>query len=353
MKLYPNISLFFIIWLISILIIALLSFETLPHSGKFGNDFFISLTNWDGGHYLGIAQKGYSQKFQYAFFPLYPLMIKAVSSLIGNYQVAAILISVVATYFGLHLLYKLILDYFDKKIAEKAIWILLFFPASFFFITAYSEGLFFFLSVLTFYLLFKKKLFWAMLVASLASATRLTGLALIAGIWIESFTTNGFNKKNWYIIFAPLGFFIYCFFLFKQTGDPFYFLTAEEHWQRSLAIPGVGFWETIKEIFSRGFINLNFNIILDLLFAIFGVGYAIRSFRFLPTSLSVYSLLAVGIPLFTPTLTSMPRFLLIVFPLFILIALMKNRYLQFAWQLFSTLLLAIFTALFITGYWVS
>lgn len=353
MKLYLNISLFFIIWFVSISIIAFLSFSALPHSGKFSNNFLSSFTNWDGGHYLGIAREGYSQKFQYAFFPLYPLMIRLLASLTENFAAAAFLISITTTFFGLNLLYKLITGYFDRKIAEKAIWILLFFPTSFFLVTAYSEGLFFFLVVLAFYLLFKNKLFWVTLVAILASATRLAGLALVAGIWIEIFTTRGINRKNWYILFAPLGFLIYCLFLYRQTGDPFYFITAEGYWQRNLAVPGEGFWTIIKEILSRGFININFNIILDLFFAILGAGLAVRSFRFLPVSFAVYSLLSVGIPLFTSTLISMPRFLLTVFPIFILMSLVKNHYLQFAFQLFSILLLAIFTALFITGYWVS
>jgi len=30
--------------------------------------------NWDGGHFLGIAKAGYLHSFQYAFFPLFPLL---------------------------------------------------------------------------------------------------------------------------------------------------------------------------------------------------------------------------------------------------------------------------------------
>ena len=80
MKLYPNVSYIFIIWLVSVLLIAYFSFSTVPHSGKFGNDFWESLANWDGGHYLGISQKGYMEKYQYAFFPLYPLAIRALNA---------------------------------------------------------------------------------------------------------------------------------------------------------------------------------------------------------------------------------------------------------------------------------
>lgn len=345
MKLYPNITMIFIIWFFSILLIAFTAFSTLPHSGRFGNDFWESLGNWDGGHYLEIAENGYGQKFQYAFFPLYPLLIKALNQVTQNYLLAAVLISAAATFLGLHLLYKLVILDFDKKIAEKAVLAFLFFPASFFLIMAYSEGLFFFLAVSAFYFLRKNKLFWAVTAAALASATRPVGLAVAAGLFIGVWTTQGFSRKNWFVVFAFLGFLLYCVFLYRQTGDLFYFITAESHWQRVLVIPGVGFWEALRGISSKGFI--------DIAFAIFGVGFAIRSFRFLPPSWALFSLLSVGIPLFTPTLSSIQRFLLPVFPIFILIALLKNRYIQIFLQMISLMLLAIFTALFVSGYWVS
>ena len=344
MKLYLNINYIFVIWVSAVLLSFYLGFSTLPHSDKFSNDFWGSFANWDGGHYLGIAKEGYSEKFQYAFFPFYPLVIRLLSQLTQNYLVAAILISLVSTFFGLHILYRLVAADFGKKIAEKTVLAFLFFPASFFLLTAYSEGLFFFLTVTAFYFLRQNKLFWATVVVALVSATRLVGLAVVAGFWIDVLTRQGLNRKNWYILLAPLGFIIYSIFLFQQTGDLFYFITAENHWQRSFTTPGVGFWETLKNMPEGG---------LDLIFAIIGVGFAIRSFRFLPPSFAIYSLFAVGIPLFTPTLSSMPRFLLPVFPIFILVALIKNRYLQLCFQILSTALLAIFSVLFIAGYWVS
>ncbi|MDP3758657.1 MAG: mannosyltransferase family protein [Candidatus Daviesbacteria bacterium] len=353
MKLYSNINLYFVIWFLAISLSFYLGLSTLPHSGKFDNNFLGSLSNWDGGHFIGIAKAGYSEKFQYAFFPLYPLVIRLFNQITQNYLAAAILISLVSTFLGLHILYKLVAADFGRKIAEKTVLVFLFFPTSFFLLAAYSEGLFFFLTVLAFYFLKQNKLFWATIVVALVSATRLVGLAVVAGLWIDVLTKQGLSRKNWYILFAPLGFIVYSIFLFQQTGDPFYFITAENHWQRAFTTPGVGFWETLKNIINGGFSALNFNVLLDLLFAIFGVGFAIRSFRFLSPSFAFYSLLSVGIPLFTPTLLSMPRFLLPIFPIFILVALIKNHYLKFALKIFSLVLLGIFTALFAAGYWVS
>lgn len=353
MKLYPNVTRIFIIWLVVVSLVSYLGFYTLLHSGKFNYDFLGSLANWDGGHFLGIAEKGYSEKFQYAFFPLYPLAIKLVSQITQNYLLAAVLISLASAFFGLQLLYRLVAEDFEKKIAQNSVLALMFFPTSFFFLTVYSEGLFFFLTIVAFYLLKKNNLFWAVVAAALVSATRLVGLAVAAGIIIDVLTRQGLNRKNWYVLLAPLGFIAYSVFLYQQTGDPFYFLVAENHWQRTLAIPGVGFWETLKDIINNGLTGPDFSIVVDLFFAVFGLGFAVRAFRFLPPSYAVYSLLSVAIPLFTPTLSSMPRFLLPVFPIFILMAMLKNQFIYLFLQIISIMLLAVFSIFFITGYWVS
>src|ERR1035437_9930220 len=106
MKLTTKVSTFFVIWLLAILSIAYVGFITIPHSNRFSNDFFNSFSNWDGGHFIGIAKYGYSEKFQYAFFPLYPLLIRAISQITNNYFYSAILINLVSTYIGMQFLYK-------------------------------------------------------------------------------------------------------------------------------------------------------------------------------------------------------------------------------------------------------
>lgn len=344
MKLYPSITKIFITWLVAVFLIFYFGFFNLPHSDKFSGDFFGSLANWDGGHFTGIAKNGYSENFQFAFFPLYPLLINLLNKITNNYLLSAVLISLGSAFLGLHVFYRLILQDFKKQVAEKAVLTFLFFPTSFFLLTAYSEGLFFLFTVSAFYYLRKNKLFWAVFFAGLASAVRLVGLAVAAAVIIDILTKEGLNRRNWFVLLSPFGIAAYCVFLYKQTGDFFYFITAENHWQRILAVPGIGFLESLR--------NMP-NGILDLGFAIFGLGFAIRAFRFLPSPYAVYGLFAVVIPLFTPTLISMPRFLLPVFPIFILLALIKNRYFLLFFRLISLMLLGVFGALFVAGYWVS
>lgn len=345
MKLYSNVTVLISIWSISLLLIFYL--------GAQGNDLLNRLAFWDGGHFLRIAQSGYKENFQYTFFPLYPLTTKFVNQVIQNYTLSAVLISFASFFLAANLLYQLVSLDFSKKLAEKSILWLLFFPTSFFFLTAYSEGLFFLFVVSSFLFLRKGNLFLAALFAALASATRLAGMAVVLALLVDVYLRDGLNKKNWYVLLSFGGILVYCFFLFKTTGDSFYFISAENHWLRNLSLPGVGFWESLKSIVSWSYVENRFNLILELLFAIFGLGMAIRSFRFLPPSYATYALASVALPLFTSSLTSMPRFLLPIFPIFILIALTKNKYAIFSYKLISIMLLSLFAVLFINGYWVS
>lgn len=353
MKLYPKVTIIFCIWVISVSLISLFSFSTLPHSGVFSGPFIKSFSNWDGGHFLGIAELGYREKFQYAFFPLYPLVVKLMHQLTNNYLISSLLISIVSTFLGMQVLYKLMSKDYDKKLAEKVILAVLFFPTSFYFLTAYSEGLFFLLVILTFYFLRQNKLLQASIFAGLASATRLSGLALVLGLLVEIMVREKINKRTGLVFLSLSGFIIYCGYLYYKVGDPFYFLTAELHWQRSFTMPVINFWDSIRKLADLSFINNNFISFLDLIFAVFGLGLSIRSFRFLPLSFSIYSLVSILFPLFTPSLSSMPRFLLTIFPIFILVAQVKNQYLALAYQIISLMLLSTFAALFVNGYWVS
>lgn len=353
MKLYSNITAIFLIWAFAIFAVFYFGLLAFPNSGTFSKDFLLSFSNWDGGHFIGIAQKGYQENYQYAFFPLYPVLIKSLNYIVGNYNLSAFLISAISAFFALQILFRLISLDFDKKLAQNVILFLLFFPTSFYLLLSYSESLFMLLTVLTFYFLRQKKFIWATLAAILVGSTRFVGLAVILGFLIEIQLTEGISKKNWYVLFAPLGLVFYCWFLYTQTGDPFYFVTAENHWQRYLSIPGVSFWESLKNLIGGQFLNSYPTLGLDLVLAIFGLGLTLRTFRFLPISYSIYSFISIFIPLLTPTLSSIPRFVLPIFPIFIVLALVKNEYLKLCYQVFGLMFLSALSILFINGYWVS
>ena len=312
-----------------------------------------NFSNWDGQHYLGIAKGGYDQKYQYAFFPLYPLLIRFLEFFLRDYFLAAMLLNLVCVFLGLYIFYDLIERKFNKKDAKNALINMLVFPASFFFLSVYSEGLFFLLIVLTFYFLEKKKFLGASLAASLSTLVRLSGLALILTLFIYLIRNKKIAFRKILILILPLGLLFYFGYLFAQTGDPLYFLVAEEHWQRSLAFPGWALPQTISDVINFTFSEEKIMELLTIPFTVFGLGLVIRAFRFLPEEYRNYSLFSILIPLLTPTLMSMPRFLLPIFPIFVVLALIKNPGIIFIYRLLSVCLLFLFCVLFVNGYWVS
>lgn len=356
---FSNLSIckLFIAWFLVVYLLLYAGFIFFPAIRVADISFFESLKNWDSGHFLGIAEFGYSEKFQYAFLPLYPLLIKTLEPLTDNYLFSALIISTISTFFSIIIFYKLLRIDFPKVNATRVIILMLLFPSSFYLLISYSEALFLLFTFGVFYFVrvskSKKKYVLATILAALASATRLSGIALVLALWYEVFK-KGISKKNFVCLFALAGLIIYSLYLFQKTGDPFYFLTAENYWLRTFTFPGEGIWKSLMGVFSSPLSDDKYLINLtDLLFVVFGVGMVLRSIRFLPKMYVLYALISVSIPLFTPTLTSFPRFLLLVFPIFILVEMLKNKVLKAVYILISVFLLVWFIIRYINGLWVS
>src|SRR3990167_3769252 len=185
-----------------------------------------SFGNFDGVHYLRIAQDSYAYQYTQAFFPFYPILIKILSYVtFGNFLIAALVISNVAFLMGIMLFYKLIKKNYDEKIAFWSCLFLLTSPTSFYFGSVYTEGIFFLMIIGTFYLLEKNKIFLASIVGSFASATRLVGLFLA-----PSLVKRRDIKVFIPLLIVPFGLILYMIYLAVKFDNPFYFLTAQSIW---------------------------------------------------------------------------------------------------------------------------
>lgn len=351
MKLYSNITIIFCIWAVAIITIFYFGFSTLPHSGLFANDFVKSFANWDGGHYLGIAKNGYTNS-QFVFFPLYPILINLVSKITGDFLSAGLVISWVSIFLAVNLMYRLIKDNFGKQQATKVLLVLLFFPLSFHFLTVYTESLFLFLTIATFLLARKKRYFLATIFAALASATRLAGVATVLSLVLPVYFT-GMSRKNWWVIFSPLGLIIYCFYLYTQTGDLFYFVKGQSaFWQSGMVLPGSSVVFAIRNL-TLSAILANFRNLLDVVFVLFGIFAVWQVCKKLSLDYAIFSIISLILPLFSPTIVAIPRYLITIFPIFIIMAFYKNQYVNLFYQLISSMLLSFYAILYINGYWVS
>ncbi len=145
---------------------------------------------WDTGWYLGIAKDWYSPtvgnanspvagQANYAFFPLYPALIRGLHYIVSDYFIAALIISNLALLIGCYLIYKLVkLDY-GEKTARRAIKYLLIYPVSFILSGAFSEASFLALILGAFYFAKTNRWFFAGLCGFFLSLTRSIGVFVI------------------------------------------------------------------------------------------------------------------------------------------------------------------------------
>ncbi|MBV9230034.1 MAG: glycosyltransferase family 39 protein, partial [Chloroflexi bacterium] len=134
---------------------------------------------WDTGHFSHIANDGYTDAWRTAFFPLHPLLIRALKPLIHNPYIGGIVVSNVALLVLSVVLYQLVREDFDQERADRTVLYLSVFPTAFFLVSGYNESLFLCLVLLSFYQMRHGQWWLAGLFGFFASLTRSAGLLLL------------------------------------------------------------------------------------------------------------------------------------------------------------------------------
>src|SRR5260370_1000142 len=103
-----------------------------------------SWNRWDAANYTRIAQYGYQTKYDTAFFPLFPWLIKSIAFLFGNhgYIIIGMILSNLALLGTLFVLYQIAADTLGDLVGRRTLLYLCIFPTAFFFFAAYNETLF-------------------------------------------------------------------------------------------------------------------------------------------------------------------------------------------------------------------
>src|SRR3989338_7087953 len=93
----------FLFWRIGLFLITYLGSQTFPLVANSGIgaigpgktfNFWASWAQWDGGHYLNIAKYGYPLNSDFAFFPVYPSLIRFITLFFqNNYLLSGLLVS--------------------------------------------------------------------------------------------------------------------------------------------------------------------------------------------------------------------------------------------------------------------
>ena len=372
---FKKILLIFVFWRICLLLVSFFSMKLLPFKPSFPYydailarlspyQFIWHWANFDGPHYITLAEKGYiGTGLIQAFFPLYPLLMGLFDKIVKNPLYSGLLISNFSFLFGLYFFEKLVK--LEKIKQPKLVLVfLLLFPTSFYFGSLYSESLFFLLVVLSFLFIRQKKWWRASFFASLASATRLVGIFIAPAILWEYWQSQK-QKKNYFqalfLAFLSIGgFLLFCLYLNKNFNDPFYFVKVQNAFGASrqtdkLILLHQVVWRYLKMMLTiRNNNILLFSVTQEFLISLLVLGLLIwAAFKKMRRSYLIYSFLSFILPTLTGNFSSMPRYVSLIFPIYFIFASIKKP--KVRWLILSVflILLIINTALFLRGFWVA
>ena len=208
---------------------------------------------YDSEHYINMAKYGYQESFLYAFFPLYPLLIKVFKIFIPSYKIAGALISNICSFLSLLLVNELTKE---KNNSDNLICFL-FSPILAFTSIVYTESLFMFLTLLGYYLYKKDKYFLSSIIVGLSILTRNSGIILWGAIGLDMLyrlfiakdKTIKFKNILIFGIVSLLIGMIYPTYLYLETGNFLEFASVQnEYWHRESGTIISGIVKDIKVI---------------------------------------------------------------------------------------------------------
>lgn len=323
---------------------------------------------WDAGFYATIATYGYDWQRELrptddmAFFPLYPYAVRAVMDvthcaftpyLSTCATVAGLIVSNVALFAAVLLLFDLARRQWSRAVAWRAVLLLMLSPAGVFLSGVYTEGLFLFLCVWAFWALDREKFGLAVLAAALACLTRFVGIALVPPLLFIAWRSRTRRISRMALALVPavaLG--AYIVIAGITAGDLVaYFRANASTWGRVAGSPV----EAFTVYFSGQDVSF-FGWRLSWLDLVAAFGYLALAVATLRRRLDwgLFALGAVLIPIASSSLISMPRYGMTIFPFYVLIGAWASRRWQQALVYgLSLALLLLFTTRFVTWRWIA
>ncbi|MEU6378413.1 hypothetical protein [Streptomyces sp. NPDC046909] len=169
---------------------------------------------WDSKWYLGIADHGYAREVgpngnNLAFFPLYPVLVKAVAAVTpGTRATTALCLAVAASFLAAWGVFAVGDRLYGRRVGVLLTTLWAAFPVGLVQWMAYTESLFTALAAWSLYALLARRWLWAAALAVLAGLTRPTGIALAAAVTVTALLSlrRGFSAPALTAaLLAPLG----------------------------------------------------------------------------------------------------------------------------------------------------
>jgi hypothetical protein len=298
-------------------------------------------SGWDGEWYERIARDGYyylgtAHQSPVAFFPGYPLAIRALAAAGVNTWVAGVLLTLAAGAAAAVLFRRWARRVSgDPDAARWATALLLVYPFAFYLYGAmYSDALFLALALAAFVHLEEGRVGWAAAFGALATATRPVAPALVLGLLARRLELRrregrALSPSDALLLLAAGGMAAYVLYLGLRFGEPLAFahVQAAPGWDQP---PGphtwlkVTWWETVSDTRSR---TVALRFIGHAYLTLFWLLLAIPTRRLLGWGYALYLAAVMGLPaLSSKDFMGLGRYALAGFPAFLTLALLlKGR----------------------------
>ncbi len=345
---------------------------------------------WDSEYYLSIAAAGYDDpqmraippsfdwsnpqialkrdqpgwtSLSYAFFPLYPLLTRALALPLGllglgqlaTLALAAVLVSLLGSLGAVLALADLA---GEEQGGTRAAFYLLIFPAGMFLAQIYTEGLFLGLSLGALALARRERWGWAALLAAAATWTRASGALLLLPLLWCWWRGGGFallrarpaaGALRLLLACAPLA----AYLLWNAAlGAPFH-VVEEAYFDRGLLVIGRS-WYVWSEAAAALWGDVAATRVYYLVeFAAIGLGLLTGALLLRrDPALALYSLALILLALTSGVAQGMHRYVMASPALFLVMARWgRSELFDRVWTLVSLLLMAVYAAMFTFDFW--
>jgi hypothetical protein len=313
-----------------------------PRSGSAIVAAHAGLLGWDANWYRRIAEIGYggAGRTSVRFFPLYPLLTRALSKVPGiSTDTALLLIANVAAFASVALIYRLVVvESGDEETASRSAWWVAMFPTAFVLSMGYADSLLLLTSLAFFLALRTRHFAVAALAGVLAGLTRPVGLLLALPALIEALRELRQQQvPHWWwrgaaVISAPLGAAAYMAWSKVHDGSFFLPLSAQVSTKNrgGLADPVVTIAHDLSDLVHAQHLGTA----LHAPWAVVFVLLTVVLFRRWPASYAAYAALTLAITLTAPNLSSFERYALDCFPFALGMATLTRRR-QVSWAAFA------------------